>query len=524
MKKLFAAISILGVLLLLGSSLLATAQTSDGCPDGTNCINADNFDSDVNGWVANDDGLSLKWQASQSTTFGSSGTGLIYVSGANPNGYTIRKTFNLGVGTYQIKFRAHDDFSLNSQSIYVWINYTTLTYDVSPSAQLSPWYYTEFTSGQFQIASPGPVSIQIVTKAPTFYDYIWIEKIPDTEPTPTPYPYFHTATPRPGTPIPTEAQATPQPTATPYCQPKPTGVAQFNMTPSPTPPGMAPFLDTFKDGINSAWNATGHDVYVSSAMDHTGNGNSGSAYIGYNGFPTAQATASALNEALILQDNFSNPFYVNLWAQADVVPVGETGYVEIWTLTATTWTRAAQFPISAGRWYPIFATISGAPSAIAFIGSRSDGPVESSGTIFIDDVYIYPSTNLAPYCDGSYAPTVNDVSGENISGLQYTDLYWPADRPCPQFAPVPNNFWGPLLNGIALFIDQIFAWAPLHAAGWMPLMVTNTLLSPVGVMFTFCAILFDWTVPLYVLGIWLGIQSIYWAIMAWRIIRYSTVE
>ena len=516
-------------------ALGARAQSADGCPGGANCIDASDFSADKNGWAANDRGVVTSWDATATRGLNDTANGVLVVSGTGGSngGLTVRKDIYLDPGNYRLIARVSRDWSLGglNSSLLLVVSAGGFDHGINIDGDVPIFSFGILTSDIIPITSSGPTGIELTGFGKVFYDYIWLEKMEDIAPTPTMNTNFPTLTPHPGTSIPPIAQATPQPTATPFCVDAPVVTAVSTYQPGPTPTPSASkwaFLDTFENLIlGSAWSANGNDVYGSGNANHLGSG-SHAAYIGYNGFLQSVSATSAFSEALILPMNFTVPIYLNAWAQADVIPIGATGLIEIWEHDpdSSTWHRSGQFNISARNWYPFHAEVSpvsGASiDAIAFVSTRSDEPEHGSGGIYLDDVYVYGDPSLTPHCDGTYPEGVVDL---NAPGAHVAEIpWWPADRPCPTLPPEPNNFWGPLLTGLQIFMNGVFAWSPLHPTGQLTSFVSNFLLSPIGVLFTFSAILFDWTTPLWVLKIWLGWNGIYYAILAWRIIRYSTVQ
>lgn len=547
LSLLVLAAIILALLLLLAGSTGVRAQSGgDGCPDGPRCVYAGNFDSDTDGWKGDD--ASVDWLYGKA--LGSSlAIGILHLHDTliDPNRSILLppgayKTFTLQPGFYKIYLRGGQDWAWpptkNSQSVNVvgdpiYTENSQLHQDTFLGA-FSAWYYVDFTTDIFEVTQPGTVRVQISAAAPAYYDYIWIEKQADDSPTPTPCGYCltpttggPTATVTP-TPLPTDQQSTPAPTGTIVCNaatPTPTGIPAY-ATPEPTVElaQLEQFHELLFSIVNpqSYWSRMG-DVSIDLSNNHSGNG-TGSAQISYDPHGDI-STIGVFTNAIMLATGYSYPVWVNAWVTTDMVPVGETAYAEIWETTGGSWTRKSSTVISYGHWYPINAAIDTSVTHIAFVGRRTDAPVGAH--LSLDDVYLYAPETAAPNCGGNYPSETTSIGGLPLNatyGGNSTVLWWPADRPCPAPQSVPNNFWGPILSAITIFIDQQFAWAPLHQSGYLTTLFQNTLMSPIGVLFTFCAILFDWSIPIWVLKVWMSWQFIYFLVLAWRIIRYSTVQ
>ncbi len=526
MKRL-GLIAALIVLALLGGAGLsfAFAQSSDGCPGGVNCFDASDFAATLDNWVSTG-GVQVEWLNTDHAALDYA-QGVLKVSGmSNAGDLPIHKTVYLQTGHYYLQFRASQEPSLN-YSLYVTADVGGTTFGLC-SDGLTSFGYRTITTCILDVATPGPVTFGIAAHGTAYFDYIYILQQGATEPTSTPNVYFATATPRPGTPIPPSAQATPQPTGTAFCDARPAaltgpGPYEVTATPSPNPTTAWYFLDTFHTfQFNPNWKAEGA-VIMSQAVDHTGD-QSYSTFVPYPGIGSSATSSATLPQALILSRSITAPAYVDGWAQADSVPIGATGYVQVWTYDGANWNRVDQIAISAQRWYPFHITVSASTQALAFVGNRSDDPVESSGGIYLDDLYVYGDLSLKPYCDNSYRSGVSDVNGYVNSNDGDSLLSIPVDKPCPGPINRPNNFWGYLMAGLTYFMDQIFAQAPYHQPGQFREMSRNLLLSPVLSMFTYLSILLDWSWPINALILAAIIQAIYLVIMLWKFARRATIE
>jgi hypothetical protein len=66
---------------------------------------------------------------------------------------------------------------------------------------------------------------------------------------------------------------------------------------------------------------------------------------------------------------------------------------------------------------------------------------------------------------------------------------------------VPNNFWGPLLAQLTVFLDNIYAFAPYHEPSSLTELVRNMIGSPIAVYLGVAATFFDLRIPLICIGI-----------------------
>ena len=530
------------------------AQAQDDC-GYSDCTDVSNFDSDLDGWaLERTSGATLEWLASK--TFGmlwwtSSADGVMKSSGDG----RVQKELYMQPGRYRILFRAGADKFWNGwffEDPYVVFKgqYGNTQYAL-PGITLHQTF-EDFTTGIFEIDNPGPVMIEAVAFQPAtmYFDYIWVVR-DDTAGTPTPWATGGppTKTPLAGTPTPVPTQATPIATPTgQYCVNAPTptpGPGQFatptataTAGPSPTPaPNMSwSYLDTFSQALLD-WTVFGNNVYMTNNANHTSSNTQDlarSAFIGYN--PTiALTTTDTFTSAIAFEvsGGFTLPFYVDGWAMGDSLPIGETAYVELWARDEPEglWFKIGEEQISPQHWYTFHLTVdemaggSGTVSAIAFLGRRSDDP--GVGGIFLDDVYLYGDLENARRCDGTYPTGTTILSSpvgrsDEVPGDKDGWTYdWPANKPCPPDIKVPNNFWGPLLAQVTVFLDNVYAMAPYHEPSSLTTMVQNFIGSPIAIYFGVAATFFNLRIPLLALGIVLVLNIGIMVRGVWMIIKES---
>lgn len=524
--------------LLLASSRLPAWAQSGGCANGADdpdCVDLSNFDADADGW---DYKVLPIWLAEfQPSWIDPVAYGVLEAprEASGPNVISqamIKHTFLVPAGDYQVVARyTRVGRVFNSGGLSMeWAADDMGTNQVYCTGS-GTWTggFGIYTCGSFHVFAEQQIEITLLSGDDMYFDYIYLEQVTTSDPTPT---HWHETPDEWGaTPVPTNARATPQPTATLFCQPDPAStpaISQYQATATPTPASTFAVLDTFKYVyIWDVWQTAGDAVKISQAVNHDfdGQGATGNSLsVGFNGHDTALTTLATLSQALIMEYDFPQPVYIDGWAQAQSIPAGETGYIEVWYRDPVTgdWLRSSQTPISAQYWYPFHTEVM-STTAVAFVASRSDNPGESTGSIYLDDLYLYGSLSLRPYCGGSFPTT--DINGDDVTNQPGTDVLWiPENKPCPGSIDRPNNFWGWLLSGMTFFMDSLFATTPYHTPGMLQVQVNNILLSPILGMFTFLAILFDWTIPLWVLGIIISIQVINNLFLIWKAIRRGTLQ
>ena len=531
-RKIYHTLLVASIIAALIVNVIGVIFAQSDCGD-YECIDESNFsDDDLNGWTASNGGnftdTALAWMASK--TFGllwwsSTADGVLTATGTKP---IFNKTISLMPGNYRMIVRVASDKQCGL------LGNTLRAYATPPGGVtfgVDSWSVTDrfdaITSDAFVVSAPGDVTIELSgeNSVMLYFDYIWI--VEDNT--------VATATPAAGTPsaTPIPASATPIATATPFCIAAPStptpGPPQFELTPTPSPTPNPLTNWTVFDPFDYAtlrdiWEVAGNGVYNSLS---TGRGTSkpGAAYIPYSVDPPGWTYAEMEREALIWQPSpvISDTAYVDGWARTDFVPQGTSVYIEIWYLDTDTllWSQAATTQVSASNWYNFHHAITPTLeiAAIAFLSSRDDDATGSG--VYLDDVYMYNDLDNAPYCDGSYpSGTDRHGSGDPVNDpTTTTTITIPANRPCPIDVKVPNNFWGPLLAGMTLFLDQIFSAAPYHTPDLITDMARDFLLSPVSIFFILAATLFDLRIYLVVMLIFYVSVAVQIPFAVWQIVK-----
>jgi len=505
---LLIAVILINLLSVVGSAL-ATA-----CGD-YDCVDQSEFatdDPDHDGWVASNN--SDVPGGVFNTTFGwldHKNFGMLWWATAADGVLTaegdkvgLYKTIFLYPGIYRIVMRAAADKKFGLFSVSLTPNGTPAG---GTTYGLGSWSLTDsfqtYTSDEFTVHAAGDVTFELdgdEGRQKYYFDYIWI--VQNTTATPTPGAGTPTVTPIAST-------ATPIPTGTPYCvSSSPTatpGPPQFQLTqtPTPTPDPLINWtvLDRFDFvSFSNIWTVAGSGVYVSLS---TGRASSvpGAAFIPYSVPPGGWTHVDMERKALIWEPDtvLTGTVYADGWGRADLVPQGESSYLELWTLDGGTllWSQAITVQVSALNWYNYHASLTsaGGIAAIAFLSSRTDGAV--TGGVYVDDVYFYGDLANSPLCDGTY---INPVGGGGTAPTG-TRMEFPGDKPCPPDLKVPNNFWGTLLANLTLFFDGIFAFTPLHAQLGLSERIGDLISSPIVIYLQLLALFFDLRIPLAVLGV-----------------------
>lgn len=470
-------------------------DTDDPTHNGWQPSNGGNHTDNVLGWVSRIS-FGIFWWAT-------SADGVLTVNGSSP---TFHKTIYLQPGQYRIVTRVAKDLDLGGDGLFA---FATPPGTTSFGIGFFPIFngFTTIVTDEFTVSSPGDVTFELAgeTSTPLYFDYIWI--VQSTTATPTPGAGTPTATTVP-------AASTPIPTSTPYCitasATATPGPPQFQLTPTVTPspnPNNWTVLEHFDYAtLSSIWTVAGNGVYNSFS---TGRGTSkpGAVFIPYSVAPGGWDYTSMLRTALIWRPDtvLTDTIYADGWARADFVPVGTSVYAEVWTLDGGTlqWSQAYTTQVSSGTWYNFHyeLTSAGGIVAVAFLSSRSDDA--TSGGIYLDDIYLYGDLENSPLCDGAYiSPPAGGPEPPDT-----TPITFPGDKPCPPNLNVPNNFWGPLLANLTLFLDGLFAFSPLHTNLNLAGSVHDLLSSPIIIYLQLVAMFFDLRIPLAVLGVIIAINA-----------------
>lgn len=386
--------------------------------------------------------------------------------------------------------------------------------------------FTEQTSNTFTVLYPGSVTL-VLYSGDTFYlDDAHLYSVAGPYPTATLAP-DETPTPH-ATALPVDQQATPQPTPTAYCvlapipgtpTTEPFGGGEATPTPDPADWGV---VDKFSSNALDGWQTAGSGIHVDTNMAGA-DGMAGALALPYSPLHSSSGT---LEHALILQRSISVPVYVDGYAQADVVPIGQSAEVVVYLFDATsTWVQAGTAILSAQNWYAFHITVSGggsAPySAIAVTLERSDNPDLNDGLGYLDNLYIYGSLAEVPYCGGTYPPGVTQLNPAvpGIPGEGSTGVDYPLNKPCPPAVMnVPNNFWGPFFEWANLEFLRITALFPYHVDQSFFSAIQTVADSPLWVYVSVVNMLFDLRPILILAGLVITLEVVRLLYSIWRII------
>ena len=539
MRRLTALLIFSTLLSLGGASLSAGPAAAQSDCGGYTCVDASNFDSTVDGWAAGTPETQVSWIESKafSGNFWLPRDGVLKSYTTNADSLVIvKKEFYAQPGQYRVLW------SSGADGLDTWVTRVYVVSKVSQANDVGGTQiakaeairaFQEHTSDLFTVTAPGSITIIFATTTNVYYymDYAWL--VQDTGATATPVPGQATATPRPGTPIPEGAQATSIAVPTQYCYTlgatATPGLPQFGptATPTATPNAVTDWavFDAFDlGGLSSLyWRMTGSYVDGSTDTTHSGT-HYGAVSIGFTVDPPGWDGTSLTRSGIVFERSggFPNPFYVDGWSMAEVIPTGATASLQVYKYSDIgIWSSAGSQQISARNWYPFHVTISTADiQAIAILTTRSDEPVAGSGAAYVDDVLVYGNTTWAPRCDGSLPAGANVISGEIApTTADSTQMLWPLGRLCPKDLTAPNNFWGPLLAQLTLFMDHLSAFWPLHVEGITTDIARSLIQSPLVTFVVLAGTFFDLRLPLLAVSIILAAEGARAALSIWMVIK-----
>lgn len=493
-KKLPIALALLAG--TLGLSVWVAQAADFACGQYT-CVAAIEWDG-PHGWTVathpNTGGgadLSVLEQHSFGFVFPSTARGVLRVGPGVRSVGINATTWDVPPGTYRLVTRMGSEKDLWSAGQ----NITVTAIDAARSqTALGTWLvrdeFVEYISAPFTITVAGPVTFAFEGDArkPFYLDFIWVTRVQTGPGTPT-------ATPLPAT-------ATPAPTATPYCYTPPATppIPPFGATATPTPDPASDwfvFSDFNGSSLPAGWSQTGTGS-ITVAF--------GAAYI--------PASTAGNRVGLTYQRAYNSPFYVSGRASAQFVPAGRTMRLEIWVYDGA-WSQATNFIISSGRDYPFYAQIN-APNvtAVSFSG-RMDDESTAYG-ISLAYVWIFGRRERGPICGASGQP-VDPIKAPPLQGAppDANAITWPLDKPCP--SPVlqePNNFWGPILTQVTLFLDGLFAFSPAYQSGQLMQMADALFRGPAGLYASIYGTMIDLRFVITMAGIVLASELVrgFWSI------------
>jgi hypothetical protein len=557
-KLLAISFSLLAVLAFGLAATRAQAQTPN-CGGAAGCVSSSDFTLGADGWESSYGGIVptvdvgwLNYKSFGVLFWQSEAYGVLTMTtNANYDYYNadqrsgIRKTFWLEPGRYQVAVRIAGDRPASSV-----VYYTVDAFGSLRTAKILNfpqgignvgWTEIETTETEatsFTIETVGDVSIVLTADqySTIYLDYVYLIRLSDVTPYPsaTPGPGTPSATPGPptatSTPIP--PQATPVPAATAYCQPKPTaGLPAY----TPTYGVRWSYFEGFDNaltGVNNFWATMGEGVSIVYNVGHRA--------LNAGGIPNSAdpGGGSMDRPALIYRPTtpLTGTVYVDVWSTASFVAAGVTQQLEVWVEDAgyaggAYWTKMDDVTVSHRTWYPAHWEISpptggdysGVISAIAFVAKRSDGAALEK--VYLDDVSLYNHLTMAPYCDGTFPDGTEIVGPERDNGID-DDVYFinvPVGRDCPGDIMRPNNFWGMLLAGVTMFLDNQTALSPGHTPGTTRDLATQYVMSPLGGVVILASIILDWNIPITMIKIYFVFQIGLGVVGIWKLIRRTFI-
>lgn len=511
------------------------ARADESCGDFT-CATADDFEAGLDGWEAVEIGTTAshlsshteqqtcEWWQFGCTQWTSTASGVMSVYMRPPITFVempaaqMQKWVDLTPGTYKIVTRfSSAPMNLSDparvSAVVLGVTFNNTTYQVSNQGRgwsSTDRKFTEYESDTFTVDRATPVLVDAsFTYAPrekTIYvDYIWVVRVSSAYPTPIP-----------GTPtLPPLATAVPMPTE--VCRPLPTPAAPgFSLTPTPTAAPRLYNYEDFKDGTGN-WSELGAGVRWVLQPNHGNSIEQGAMQIDLsdNAFPLSGRASLGYGFGA----GRSAPLYVQGWVRAAAAaPVGQTVWLEVWTLDENdSWSLAQQHAISYGRWQAFHTAInSGTVKAIGLTARRTD--TNTSTSVFVDDLVVYDGLDNRPYCANYNNPGGIDLNNPPPApGVD--EIIWPIGKPCPPDITEPNNFWGPLLTQITLFLDGMFAFAPAYEPGGLIEMADTFFRGPAGLYAAIYGTIIDLRVVIAMAGIIVASETIRAVWSVWMLIK-----
>jgi hypothetical protein len=534
------ALSLLLILALLVSVVATNMVSADTCTVVTgldfNCIHRFDFGLSTEGWKYNQPpymALVVPEYLSGGNVNGTIYDGAIYTL---VDGVRFYKTVTLPPGHYQVAVRlaAYENGSSLVQGGILRPNGTetnlgSATFGSSPNVKIF---------SEFELTSPGDVTLWIDASFAIIIDYVWV--ISSLTPTATPGAGTPTATSVPNT-------ATPANTPTPYCVNRGTptpGFPQSGSTATPTPYWQNDFTYYYNFDSQTVnpiqtlyWTAQG--AGIAQSANGRGTSQSSSIFVPFSVYGEVGSTRKAIMHSLPLETFTSTvtTMSVDAWARASFVAQSTTAKAEIWYQDGLdNWHEAVSVTVGTSYWYALHAVISDVNGidVVALVNSVSDASTVNG--VYWDDVYFYGNpTKNAPDCNSwfiteGYGNPDIEPSGNNVS--EGVDTVPPSsvsitvngNKTCPADYNTPNNIWGFILTGLMYASDVFFGPFAAHEIGATYDAINNLISSPMGTMFVWVSILFDWTIPVWTAGILATLQTIYTVILVWKGTRRSLVQ
>jgi len=555
--KIYLALAGLAALLMALAPVGALAQTSTPTPTATPSVTPSptpvpdqpqnigscNLDDaylwqftepgDVAAWSVQPGGAQKEWMAEK--TFG--------IFGMGNTGYGVMKVSGIGLvsrgiylypGTYRLVYRGGVDLGFNQGSIVWWKKYDTAAYQ-----GLETIYHNDIfeeKSVAFEVATLGNYWIAIgdmIDGRGKYLDYACLQNVTGVEPTPTPITCgscWATPTPYTQTPTPYPSPSTPMPAEDWVCSSESTGSGATatprpyttTVTATPQPGGLAmAVLENFEYGINAeGFSVIGSGFGNSAGMEANPGPSGGNNSYGIPYADNGTGPAATLNSAIVFENQgLTEGVWMDVWASADIVPVGEYAHIYIWLRDGVDeqWYRVATRQVGAINWHPVQlgldteATVpSGEISAVALTASRTDDP--GGGWMYVDNWYLYNRTEYAPPCDGSYPLEALPIT--SVGGIP-----WPADKPCPPSINQANNFWGPILTQFQVWLYNIFRDADLHTPGAWVAWGKLAIIEPMISILVYLGVLFDLSYVMLFVGLAMGVVMITLVILGWKALK-----
>lgn len=538
----------LALVSLLAIALPGSAQSGD-CGGAAGCVYSGEFDSGADGWEASYDGLvssvdighldyksfGALWWTTEAWGILTMETNSNYDFAHSDQRVGIRQTFNLSAGRYQLVTRIAADLAQGS-AVY----YNVEGFGAVNTARILSYYDAwqtlstdDLSPNSFTIDTPGSVTVVIAAgyRSKVYFDYIYLIRLSDAtyEPTATPGPGTPTAAPAAtATAIP--ASATPIASGTAYCVPAPataTGLppdAVATATPTALPGGTNwAYFDGFDNSLNGSnhfWATAGTGVELAY---NVGRRALNAVIVPNSADPGGGSMARS---ALIYRPGTTqlSTFYVDVWAMANFVASGKSQYLEVWKEEGGAWSNVGAAQVSHSSWYPSHWAIpvSTGVTAIAFVAHRSDSATVDK--LYLDDIYLYGDLSLSPYCDDTFHPSTVFIGMNTYA--PYADgitLSINAGRACPANVLRPNNLWGMLLAQLTILLDQITALAPGHILGQTLDLAQQYITGPLGGVIILATFVFDWSIPILMLEIYIAFQGGLLVIGIWKTIRRAFI-
>lgn len=548
-------ISLTAAVLVL-SLLTATAVLADGSDECTEwypwCPVVDDFTTDTN--VFDWSGVTTTVQHTAEKDFGvifkSTADGVMQLKyfGQKPEestvaGPTAYRWTTLPAGTYRVRTRLATDVP----GWELWTNYTPeVLYSVDDGdiTRLGWWDgsnsrsgYATYETSPFTLTTESRVKItlrvlDLGNSRSAWVDYVLVAQAQADYSDPG------APTPTPITPIPT-ATPLPAPHNLAYCVPAQTASSPIYGQPTPAPDQSRQWGILNDDGaLNGEWLRAGGTVTDTQKVTRssvnffrlTALYATGSVAVGVSpdaGSPMADMTRIAL----VYQPSitFTVPFTVSWWATVDKLATGETAHSELWTLSGGSWTRVKEHQVNslaAAQWVQGFAFISGSVDAMAWTFRG-----HSTGTGYLDDINVFGSPEYGIHCDGAwgYYPPIVSLATSDGTKPTYGDrdvgslpdvILVPKSKACPPYTLTePNNFWGPLIANLTIWLDKFTALWPGHAAAGTEQTLRELTSAPVWGYLSFLGMMVDLTPVINAALIVLALEGVRVLFSLWLLIK-----